>query len=751
MHATLLRLALASAALALAGCTPSVCDRNEQVNLMSKAGNCGGLFGSRLLGDKAACTSGVAACPSADQSTLLKTLDCLDKLQVCAPASQPAWLLEQQKCLDQLQALSTPCSDALFGGVVPGQDAGPDAGPPDAGPQPSDGGSALVLEGVADESDFALAWTRLQPGDVARWVVIRQNGLGVTEPDLFVTPSTRLAHVVSDAGTLQTREFFVAGLDLQDAVAWGNLDAGTVEQDAGPVQCQGPLDCPPDRVCDLNQCKVQTCQPGAPVDTCPQGYQCYPNGTCNRQFSDAGTFDAGVVVDAGAPEKPLPFVSNLVRLTTGPATFGAGVPVGGFPGRRADIVGIDTARVLIALEQEGQVIAHYSSRHGRDLEVDYGTTSNIDTVGSRVKVTYNPESQTVYACYNVGRGVRVRRSTDFGRTWGASAATIEPADDGGFTSRIADCDIAPWRNGEALMVAVEDDALTVRTVSPALSVGDPTVAFLSSGPDAGNVFAPANPAIATLPSDSMVHVTFTGTRGVGSAGGTDSEPYGVYRDGATGGFTQPRFLSNTGVGNPGTGFPQDWTTVAIDPKSKRSVAAYVSLESGAAGSVIATIYVSLWNSALRLWGTSSDLNVFVENPADGLTSLLFPGPVNRKTKNDRWFAFSPQLTALPGGKIYLSFVTGPIASGGISGDYRQYVVPFDFDLQSPASTARGWFVRPVTQVSTQRVFDPRIGSAPPPPVAGACADTQLTVYTHLLEGLGAQGEIDGRVITNAKP
>lgn len=715
------------------------------------------MFTSRLLGDSAAsCGSKVKACSSADQSALTAALDCLGQLAVCSADTRGAWLASQQACLDPLSGLSQACKDSVFGGVAPGQDAGADAGV-DAGPQPiTDGTNGLELLGVADEwtltdgghlAGVAFAWSKRQAGDVFSYQLTRATDAGLATFTQPISPGTLLAWGRSySAGAglaVPASYFFLLGLDPQGALVFGSLDAGTAQPvDAGPAQCTAPTDCPPDKVCDLSQCRTQTCQPGG-VQTCPATYACYPNGTCNRQNVDAGTFDSGVVaVDAGAPAKPLPFVSNPVILTSAPGTFRPDVPLGGFAGRHADLVAIDTARVFVALEQEGQLIGHVSSRRGADLASDFGTTSNIDTVGTRVKVTYNPESQIIYACYNVGRGVRVRRSTDFGRSWGLEAATVEPADDGGFSSHFSDCDIAPWKNGGALMVTVDDDSLAARTVSSALSVSDPEYAFLSSPPDAGNVFAPAHPALATLPADGTVQITFTGTRIMANLT-SDTEPYGVFRDGLTGTFSQPKFLSVTGVGAPGNGQPQDWTSVAIDPVTRRTLAAYTSLRPGPGGSTVSTVYLSLFNRGSQVWGTGADLDVLVENTLNA-TSYVFP----RKTSADRWFAFSPNLAVLPNGRIFLSLVAGPV--NGVTGDYRLYAVEFDFEKASPVSSAKGWFLPPAAAISATRSFDPRVGSAAPPTVTTFAADQQLSVYSVFTEALGA-GDIEGRAILNVRP
>jgi hypothetical protein len=343
----------------------------------------------------------------------------------------------------------------------------------------------------------------------------------------------------------------------------------------------------------------------------------------------------------------------------------------------------------------------------------------------------------VYACYIVGRGVRVRRSLDFGRSWGLEATTIEPPplDDGGLGSIISDCDIAPWRQGGAIMVTVEDDRLVTRSVTPALAVADPgEVAFTSSPADAGNVYSPQRPSIATLPSDSQVHVVFTATRTLSGSGLSDPETYGIYRDGTIGTFGPARMLtfSTVGMGNP---LPQDYATVTIDPKTKRALAAYVTLLPGAASNT--SIQLSLWNASGRRWETGSDLSIY-QLDVDNQTRILFPGPEFQGRTLD---AFSPVLASLPNGKIWLSMVVG-VRQGGGGTDFRFYAVPFDFSEPSPGAMALGWFKRPARKLSDTRVFDPR-GGAIRPTTTAFTADSQLSFYGTFTEGFGQFGELEG--------
>ncbi|MEW6433210.1 MAG: hypothetical protein AB1730_17035 [Myxococcota bacterium] len=734
MNRLLLVVAGAGFAVALTGCSAGLCDKNAQKDLSSKAGDCADVPRGPLLGPASSCSMKISACNDADQALLSKAIDCVGQVTACSAATRDVYLLTLDGCVDPLKGLSQPCLDAFFGGVVPGEDGGVDGGEVDAGPQPiTDGGNGVELVAIADGTDIAMAWSTRQPGDVAVWQLIGSDTMGVRDPEKDIGPGSTSDHLIPDSG-LVTHRFFVVGRDSTGKIAMGDLDAGTV--DAGFAMCAGALDCPADRVCDLGQCKAQTCMLGS--TTCPAAYQCLPPGVCTRTSSDGGSFDAGFQrPDASVGDRALPFVSNEVTVTTGEAMFTSDINLGAFSARRPAVVGIDTARAFVALEQEAQVVGHASYRRGKDFVDDALTTFPVDTVGTRVQATYNPASKLLFTCYNVGRGVRVQRSTDFGKTWGVAAVTVEPFDDGGVSSTIQDCDIAPWLNGGALMVTVEDDALMVRTISTALSVSDPVPAFLS---DPGTYFNPQHPAIATLPSDSIVHITFTATRTTGG-GIQDTEPLGVYRDGTLGAFTQPQ-----GLGGLTTGIPnaQDWTTVAVDPKSKRALAAFVSVEPGPGNAPISTVYTSLWNATTRKWVSGSDLNVFASNQN---TTFLFP---QKAPATDVWFAFSPSVVSLPSGKTWLSFVVGPRVGG--AGDYRMVAVPFDFDLQSPLSLAKGWYVRPVVNVSAIRVLDPRGSlSAPQPPVSSLAADHQLSIYGAFIEGLGASGEFEGRGIFFSRP
>ncbi len=724
------RLSLVVGFALVAGCSTSPCDRNAQVSLATHAGDCGDV-GTTLLGDQAACAAGLSSCPAADQQALQTALECLAKLPTCAAATRAVWDSAREACVSPLRSLGAGCAQAFFAQGVPGLPGSE----PDAGLwAPTDGGEGVDLIGVADEHSVALAWSARQPGAVATWALTRHDGAGARVDSSL--PGATLTTRIADAGG--PWRYFVAGLDSQQALAWGVVDGGGSSADAGPVGCRTHLECADIEVCDQGQCREQVCASGS--HTCPEGFLCL-DLHCKRVSDDAGTFIAPVSSDAGAaPSAPLPFISTELTLTPGPLSPSPARPLGGFPARNVDVAALDSARVVTVAEQEGLVVAHVSRRRGVDLEDEARTTAVVDTIGRAPHVTWNPDSQVVFTCYTVGRGVRVRRSTDEGRSWGVPSATIEPpAEDGGLTTAMKDCNLAPWTQGGALLTYVTPTGLAVRTVAPDLTLGPQETVFLSGTPATNNVFDPVHPAIATLPSAQMVHITYTASRQLPSQV-IDADVFGSYRDATLGAFTPPRFLKPGFGANPaGTSQPQDWTAVAIDPVSQRALAAYASVEGGPGGTQVSTVYVSLWNPQLKSWGTGSDLTVFVLDSRDNVTSLLFP----QKGLADVWDAFSPGLTALPSGRLWLTFLAGPRPQ--VLGDYRLYAVGFDFQAVSPVSNGAGWFVRPVRPLSDVRVSTPAgMGVVPGATRAAVTSDGQLSLHAVFVEGLGAHGETDGR-------
>lgn len=712
-------LALCLAALSFTGCEAGLCDRSSKA-AQKLAGDCGGDVVSPLLG--AMCSANLKACSEADQKLLATVLTCEEKLPVCSAIAKDAWRLQQETCTGQLATLSQACLDAFFANSKPF-----DAGQPDAGPQSiEDGGNGLTLYGVANENTVALAWELRRTADVAKWLLIETDALGDNRTETEFTPGTAINLTIPDSG-MSGRRYFLAGLDGMGAVMMGT-PIGEVVVDAGNM-CMGPNDCPTDRVCDLGQCHQQTCVFGM-ANTCPTEYACFAPGECRRVGMDGGVFNpGGMTRDAGT--QPLPMISNTVGLTPRPPLVTPIVPVGQVAGKRPDIAAFDTARVALALEQEGQLIAHASTARGLDFVEEQYTSFGLDTTGSRVHLAWHPDSQALFACYVVGRGVRVQKSIDRGRTWGRVAITFEPplTDDGGIGEIIRDCDIAPWKNGGAMVVTAETEQLVVRELSAELTEVSKRPAFTSIPADAGTaaVFAPSHPAIATYLPTETVHVTFTGSRLL-TGGASDTEPYGVHRTGA-GSFTNA--LRMTPSAQP-SALPEDWTTVSIHPKTGKAVGAFTTVLSANQAS---TVFVSLFDQNFG-WGTGSHLNVFL---VDQNTSVVLP----QKPPTETWFAYSPQFAPLPDGKFAFSFVAGPRNTQGI-GDYRQYLVPFDLDRVPATTNGKGWFVLPVVKVSDERVLDPRGSSAAPqPPVSALAADGQISVYGVFIQGVGVAGDAEG--------
>ncbi len=713
-------------ALGLVGCAPNPCERSAKA-AKANQGDCDDSVAGSLLGSS--CSSNLNTCNDSDQKILASALTCVEKMSACNAFQKDAWRLQRDLCAADLQNLSASCRAAFITSVPH-----IDAGMPDAGPQPlSDGGNGLALVGVANADTVALAWEERRTATVARWMLVESDALGDNRTEREFTPGTAINLNIADAG-MNGRRYYVVGLDMSGAVLTG-MPIEAMAVDAGAV-CTGPDSCPADRVCSLGQCLLQTC-PFQMANTCPGGYQCFSPGECRRTTADGGVFTGGGMRrDAGT--QPLPFISNEIAVTPRPPLVQPVVTVGSVAARRPEIAAFDTARVALALEQEGQLIAHPSAARGSDFVDEAHTSFNLDTTGSRVHLAWNPESQAIYACYVVGRGIRVQKSVDRGQTWGVLAATFEPPlpDDGGIGEVIRDCDIAPWKNGGALMVTAETEALVVRELTDALSVTMQGPAFNSimpSATDAG-VFAPSHPAIATLPSTGLVHITFTGNRLL-TGGSADSEPYGVFREGA-GSFS---FVSRMTPSLSASLVPEDWTTVAINPKNGRAVGAFTSMQQVGA-TPVSTVYLSLFSSVTRGWSTGGHLNVFV---TDQNTSVWLP----QKAPNDVWFAFSPQLAPLPsddatGGLFAFSFVAGP--HNGTSGDYRQYMVPFDLARTPSITSGKGWFIPPVVKMSDERVLDPH-GSfgAPQPPVSALTADTQISVYGVFIPGSGLAGDSEG--------
>jgi len=726
------------------------CDRN--VDLTAKAGVCTGVPMGNVLGSPDTCSMRIMACDMTEQGTLGDALTCFEALPTCTTADQAKWLTDQAACNAKLSSLSKTCKDALFGGVLPGEDAGFDAGPPiDAGRQPiEDGGHGISLVAVADDRSFAFAWVPLQKGNYETWEL---NGFDLGEsdggtkldggtrlPDVYIPGATTRLFEQTNVGPNAQRRFYLAGLDSMGNVVNGFVeveDAGMMGGDGGT--CTQHVHCPVTQVCDLGMCKPQSCMM---TSTCPQ-----PDYICNVTGMPMECLRTGnsMVIDAGmmmmGMSGSLKMISNPVQVTTGPPQFSQEL-IGGFPGRRPDMIAVDSARQFVALEQGNAPVGHYTVSRGKDFAVDSQSTSSIDTVGSGVHVAYTPENQVIYACYTVGRGVRVRRSNDFGKTWGTGAVTFEPVDDGGTAASIGDCDIAAWKNGTALMVTVDDGYLVVRQVNQALGLtGSEEVAFVPSPPDGGgyNIFYPRHPTIATLPNADIVHIGFTASRIV--SGLTDIDIFGVYRDSTTGSvFSNPQFINRSSVMN-GSTFAQDWPQIAIDPLTQRGVAVWTTLENKGAG-LYTTVYLGFFNNSNKQWVTGADLSVFMDFNGN---FPLFP----QRTLG-LWDAFAPQVAALRDGRIFIMFLAGERMSGGAS-DIYAYSNEFAFDAGSPVGGA-GWFKPPALKMSDTKAVDPRSGGNSVPATNTAFAtDSQISTYGTFIEATGALNEIENRGVFVKKP
>ncbi|MFT3707748.1 MAG: hypothetical protein QM817_08780 [Archangium sp.] len=719
-------------AVILSGCGSNLCDRSKTAQ-KNYVGDCSDAVAPPLLGGM--CSANLSKCSEADQKAIDTALTCIEKLPACLLIAKDAWALQRDTCNNSLTTLSQPCKDAFFMGVAPGFDAGI----PDAGQKPiSDGGNGLTLLGTANEDTVALAWVARREANVERWLLIETDALGDNYSERDVAMPGSINFTIPDAG-MSGRHYFLAGLNANGDVLLGTPPVVMVP-DAGPADagiCMGPNDCAMNRVCDLMQCKVQNCIPGG-MNTCPNSYACNLQGECARTTADGGVFNpGGGTRDAGT--QPLPMISNEILLTPRPPMAGATVSVGNVAGRRPDIAAYDTARVTLALEQEGQLIAHPSIERGSDFTDEIDTSFGLDTTGARVHLTWDAESRSLFACYVVGTGIRVQKAGEGGRKWGTITNTFMPPllDDGGIDELYRDCDIAPWKNGGALLVTAEQEVLMVRELDENLNVVMRGPAFLSQFPPldggSGGITNPAHPAIATLPSMNLTHITFTGTRV--TAAGSDTEPYGVARNGATASFGMPTRM--TSAVQP-SALPEDYTAVAIHPATGRAVGAFTSVVQQ--GTVqYSTVYVALYFESAMFtgWSSGSHLNVLV---ADTNTTVLFP----QKGLNDTWFAYSPALAPLQRSNLFaLTFVTGPRDTMGI-GQYKQYLVPFDLDRVADIQTsAKGWFVRPVTKISDVRVLDPRgpLGS-PQPTVSALAGDSQISVYGVFVQGAGLAGDVE---------
>lgn len=722
----LLAAAVGFGSLLLAGCSQTPCDRASKFDLKTKAGDCQLSTTGTVLGPKATCDSAMDACSDADRKVLDGVVGCFEALPVCSSADNLGWLAQSMGCYAPAQNLTEGCRRALFGDVIPGQDGG-DAGVVDAGfpPDEADAG-ALDLFVTADETQIALAWTQSQPGAVSHWDLTSFTAADVREATVELPGSE--SFLTQDAGPGVKRLFYVLGLNAEGKVVYGEVDAGTPEPvDSGTAMCAGALDCPADMVCNLGTCQQLACQT---PDVCPGGYLC--GGTshvCERQYGfndggtpDAGTPDAGHVVSASAP-----FVSELVEVSTGAPSWSSDRVTSAFAGKNPDVAAADTARQFVILDQESQVFGYWTEDRGRTWH-----SVPIDPIGQRPKVAYDPQSKTLFACYNAAGGIRVRRSLDFGKTWGTEAydlANLSP-DDGGLPPLISDCDIAVWQNGTAIVVGLEGDAIKMWAVTRDLNtVLGPDTIYDGAGTTYTN---PTEVALATLPSESIIHVAFSGRRLVG--GVMDTDVMGMYRGPGSTAFVGPKPLHNPNA------YSQSAPAVAVDPVTKRGIAAFVSKEGP---NSLETVYVSMWNPQLQQWASGTDLNVFALNKQSS-AYVVMPDRV----PGDDWVARSPSAAVTRNGRITIAYAAGKVV--GSAPVLTQYSVGFDFEKFSElAINAKGWFTGPATQApDATRVL--RAGARE---VAGPVltADPQISTYSVFIEGVGANGDTANRPVTLSNP
>ena len=106
------------------------------------------------------------------------------------------------------------------------------------------------------------------------------------------------------------------------------------------------------------------------------------------------------------------------------------------------------------------------------------------------------------------------------------------------------------------------------------------------------------------------------------------------------------------------------------------------------------------------------------------------------------------------GRFWLGFIAGKKAQPPATtrNDYRAYAVRFDWDIQSPISFVKAWYVRPAEKVSDTPVVDPRTaGGQVPPTLSTLAVDDQVSVYSTYVEGIGQFNELENRAVYNSRP
>ena len=718
LHALLPALAL----LVLAGCGPNLCESAATASA-GKTGDCN----AALAGLGNACNTALSACSDADRKSLQSLVDCIGALPVCSTVTEASWITARDACYAPASGLTAACREGLLGSAQPGV---PDGGPVYIPRSPdTDGTGNVDLVAVGDEDGIALAWRTKQPGTVAGWEIHWVDGAGASVPMEALSDGERRTHLLAGLGPNVERSVWVVGVDSLGNVAMGIPPKAPEAADAG-AGCSGAMDCPEMQVCDLGTCRTLPCQGGG-QGSCPAGYACEPNASVCVRVVD-GDGGVPVALDAGQPaplgEPSRPFVSERRTAHTGDAGFSEPRTVSDFAADQdPEVAALDSARQVMLVQQAGQLFSHATQDRGATWSV-----ATLDAIGQHGHLAWARDTGQLYACYQVGTGVRVRTSRTGGASWEPGAADVVLGADGGTPGLVRDCDIAPWSEGRALLVTAEPGGLFLRTVDAQLNVGEPQAVYLDESSTGGvtTVFAAEQPSIATDPANSVVHVVFTGTRNL-IAGGTDKDVYGVYRDPArTGANFSPRQRLTLGaLGSQGQNLLQEHPQVAVMPGSGRALAVFQSEEPGVSGaSPYKTVYVALFglNPQAPAWATGSDLTVFVK---DNVGNFLVMA--ERPAVGASWDATTPAVAVTPTGKAVVSFAAGPQGQPASA-----WAVGFSFDAQSQVGTAagKGWFLPPARRVGSAPVAS--FGNSPKMAGPVACSDGQLSTYVGYIEGVG---------------
>lgn len=732
-------LSVAAAAVLLAGCGSNLCDRSAK-STSGKLGTCSGETFDALGGK---CSSAQASCKDNDQKVLEGMVSCFENLPACKAGEESAFSSGKTECYAKAYELSDTCREALFeGGVVPSTGGGTDAGSGNQQEPDRDGGGALDLVFVADETSMAVAWTKTQTGGVDHWRLYARNPSDQRLPLITVADPNAGYYTITNPGAETTQFLFVVGAGPDGGPSLGTPFGGIPDAGSG---CTQNNQCPQDRVCDLGTCKQLVCNSNNPPQ-CPVGYACdtVNNFQCVRLSSDGGT--AVITVDAGEVETQKPFVSEERQVTLGPPSHRErGISVFAADAD-PDVVGIDSARQAVTVQQFGQIYLHVTENRGQTWR-----TTAIDSLGQQAKVTYNRDSRQIFVCYTAGSAVRVRSTGDFGRSFLPSVAEIAlpMPTDGGLATPVAECDIAPWRDGGALVVVNEQDRLATYVIGSGVAVGQRDDVYLNEVTTDGGtttVFNAQRPVIATLPAEFIVHVAFTGTRNL-TGGSADRDVYGVYRDPArTGGiFSARQRISGGTFGSQGQILEQTRVQLALEPQTGRAAAAFESEEAGSGGGPnYQSVYLAFFQKNAQnawQWVTGSDLNIFARNSANSAYVVM----TDRAPAGQNWNAEEPSVTFSGNGKGWLTFGAAQFGQPA-----NIYVVGFGLDATSPINlNGKGWFLPPAVKVSTTPVVDLGATSRSSGPVISG--DAQISTYITFIEGVGTGNTTPNRPVMLARP